>query len=326
MSRFFTHRGFLFFIGSCIGFGISFIVPHFKSSDTAALFTEQRELSSKYHLINPLLACGDDNFSHLSNQSVITLEQKARTLLAEQKNSGSLSDGAVYFRELNGGPWFGINEDTLFVPGSLLKVPLIMSIYAKAEDDPSVLNNKILFEGGAAPATEHYTSAEIKMGKMYSVEDLVKAVLIHSDNNAALLLVQLISQGELDASYEHLGIQIPKLGQDYTMAVRTYASFFRILFNATYLNREHSEQLLNFLSQATFDKGIVAGVPQGITVAHKFGERAYGEGSAVQLHDCGIVYKPTQPYLLCVMMRGNDFDVLAKNIQEVSKLVYSYAE
>jgi hypothetical protein len=41
-----------------------------------------------------------------------------------------------------------------------------------------------------------------------------------------------------------------------------------------------------------------------------------------QLHDCGIVYYPHKPYLLCVMTRGKSSDDNSKMIAEISKLVY----
>ncbi len=320
MTRWWLHLS----IGLLIGILGSYAVGSF-SSDSSTPFSEQRENTSGHTLINPLLACGDDNLSHLTNGSVIELEKKTQALIADQKSKGTLTEGALYFRQLNGGPWFGVNQETFFTPGSLLKVPLVISIYAKAEKDPNFLNKTILFEGGASGATEHFASEQIKPGKAYTVENLVRAVLIHSDNDAALLLSKLIDKEELQATYKDLGIEAPSFGRDYKMSVRTYASFFRILYNATYLNQQLSEHLLNLLTQTTFSQGIMAGVPVGTTVAHKFGERQYGDEGTVQLHDCGIVYKD-KPFLLCVMMRGKDYGMLANNIKEVSKLVYTLSE
>ncbi len=313
-------------IGIFFGVGIGYFLFRI-ASPGGELFLEQREFTSKYHYVNPLLACGDSNFSHLSNHAINVLEDKTKTLLSEQQSKGLLSEGSIYFRELSGGgSWFGINEDALFTPGSLLKVPLILSLYFKAESDPNILNKKVLYEGGRPPAKEHFFSKEIEKNAVYTVEDLVRAVIVHSDNNAALLLVQLLNQQDLDASYGNLGIKIPVAGEDYSMTVRTYASFFKILYNATYLNREHSEKILNLLSQTTFDKGLVSGVPSDTIVSHKFGERAYENNSTVQLHDCGIIYKPGRPFLLCVMMRGTDFDILAKNIADIARLVFNSSE
>jgi hypothetical protein len=41
-----------------------------------------------------------------------------------------------------------------------------------------------------------------------------------------------------------------------------------------------------------------------------------------ELHDCGIVYLPDNPYLLCVMTKGNDFAKMEKIIEEISRLSY----
>jgi hypothetical protein len=69
----------------------------------------------------------------------------------------------------------------------------------------------------------------------------------------------------------------------------------------------------------------VAGVPPEIVVSHKFGERHFeGDVEIEQLHDCGIVYKPNHPYMLCIMTRGHDVRTLAPVIAQISKMVYSH--
>ncbi len=72
---------------------------------------------------------------------------------------------------------------------------------------------------------------------------------------------------------------------------------------------------------------VVAGVPSTVDVAHKFGERTTlasdtESTETKQLHDCGIVYFPENPYLLCVMTRGTDFKVLEGIISDISRMVY----
>ena len=105
------------------------------------------------------------------------------------------------------------------------------------------------------------------------------------------------------------------------MTVKTYASFFRILYNGTYLTQRDSEHLLSLLSQSSFTQGLIAGLPTDMVVAHKFGEASLPDGTH-QLHDCGIVYKPNQPYLICVMTKGTNFNTLAGVISHISKTVY----
>ncbi|MCX6719655.1 MAG: serine hydrolase [Candidatus Staskawiczbacteria bacterium] len=58
------------------------------------------------------------------------------------------------------------------------------------------------------------------------------------------------------------------------------------------------------LSKTTFNDGLVAGVPKGTTVSHKFGMYATSKDENItdlELHDCGIIYYKTTPYLLCVV-------------------------
>ena len=106
------------------------------------------------------------------------------------------------------------------------------------------------------------------------------------------------------------------------MSVQTYESFFRILYNASYITREAYQWALDVLSKSEFKTGLVAGVPPEIKVSHKFGEKAESE-DAVQLHDCGIVYYPRHPYLLCVMSKGPNFELLDDVIANISQLTFA---
>ena len=305
------------------GIFVGLFIPTSKDGGFPTL-REEREYGENYTFISPLLSCGEGEFNHLGNDETIQLEEQLETFVEGLKSQKKVTDVGIYFRELNGGPWVGINFEAKFTPGSLLKVPLAMSVYQLSESDQGLLSKEIEYEGGTAIGEQHFTAPVVAPG-VYTVEELIEAMLTNSDNNAAALLAQIIGKQNLDYSYSHLGIETPETGNDYETSVRTYSSFFRILYNATYLDRTYSEKLLELLSKSVFTEGIVAGVPEGIKVAHKFGERAYTGEKLSQLHDCGIVYHPKQPYLLCVMMRGENIDTLAGAIRDVSRLVYTYA-
>lgn len=134
-----------------------------------------------------------------------------------------------------------------------------------------------------------------------------------------------ISENDLSRIYTDLGIEIPGIRNvDDFMSVKDYASFFRVLYNASYLNREMSEKALDLLSKTDFEDGIVKNLPRNIKVSQKFGERRIDDIS--QLHDCGIVYKSKNPYLICVMTRGRSIDDLKKVIQNLSFETYTSIE
>ena len=118
--------------------------------------------------------------------------------------------------------------------GLLLKVPLAMSVYLQAEQSPNLLKQNVFYAASFAPASEYFTAPTLAASSTYSVEQLIDAMIINSDNNAALLLTHIISTVSLDQSYSDLAVIVPQNDQ-YTMTVATYAGFFRVLYNATYL-------------------------------------------------------------------------------------------
>jgi beta-lactamase class A len=284
--------------------------------------------SNGYQFISPLLEC--DSGQNLYQGQTAALKEKLKKIIQETIDQNKISNVAVYFRDLRNGPWFGINEDTKFVPASLMKVPIMIAYYKLAETNPDILQKKIAV-GQLAPETfeqSYKPSQKIESGKTYSIDELIYYMIAFSDNDALTLLLQNIDQNFLLQSYTDLGIIIPGAKNlDDELTVKEYSSFFRILYNASYLNRTYSEQSLQMLSRSDFKNGIVAGLPENIQVAHKFGERFSipnqdQKPDEKQLHDCGIVYDPGHPYLVCIMSKGENFGELSKTIQDISRIIY----
>jgi hypothetical protein len=155
----------------------------------------------------------------------------------------------------------------------------------------------------------------------------------YSDNNAAELLINHLNMtnqdGTFDTLFKDMGINQIDLGNDF-ISIRAYALFFRILYNSTYLSRDMSEKALALLSQTDFSKGIEGGVPNNIEVSQKFGEFTQESTSGTlvkrELHNCGIVYYPGHPYLLCIMTKGKDFAPLEGVLSEISRKVFIFME
>jgi beta-lactamase class A len=279
-----------------------------------------------YKYINPILECNLS--SEISQKFLRPFENKIDDYIQTALASGDVSHVSVYFRDLNNGPWFGISENEDFHPSSLLKVTAMLAAYLRAEKDPAFLSKEIEYDGIDTEIDQYYASKEsIQKGHVYTVEELIEYMIKYSDNAAALSLAHILGTDKLIETYTDLGVDPPTV-QNQTgnfMSVKDYASFFRILYNASYLNREYSEKALDLLTKVDFSLGLVAGVPKDVPIAHKFGERPGNNSDEdSQLHDCGIVYLPGKPYLLCVMTRANkdSLDFGAKVIGDISKITY----
>lgn len=312
--------GAIFFIGLIFGRLLSVKSPVAVQAESAS---NEREGSYKkqWSFINPLLDCAE--LSNIPNQTINEMREKVFDFAEKQKTQG-VDEAAVYFRDLNNGPWFGIKEKEEFLPASLLKVPLMMNVFKQAMDDLSFLSRQFVWQGGSENNEYFKAENELENNQTYSINEAVSYMIRYSDNNATGVLGYAIDTSTLTVSYSDLGIAPPDKA-NYAISARTYASFFRILYNSTFLSKEYSEKALRLLSETDFNQGLVAGVPTGVKVAHKFGERQ-ADATTKQLHDCGIVYYPDKPYLLCVMTRGKDFDKLASFIAQVSKIVYDVVD
>lgn len=279
-----------------------------------------------YKFISPLLECeaGKDAYKLIGLNPV---QVGVNSFVEGEKEKGAIADAAIYFRDLNNGPWFGVNEHASFSPASLLKLPVMMAYFKKAEDDPALLSKKVKYEAKDVLLGQDFApTTSIVKGESYTISDLIERMMVYSDNAALTILEDNIEPAQIDEVTLDLGVET---ATDTTplnfMSVKGYAGLFRILYNASYLEKSYSEKALEIMSRSEFRNGIVAGVPKGIIVSHKFGERQL-DANSVQLHDCGIVYRPKSPYLLCIMTKGTDFGRLSQFISQTSRMVYEGIE
>ena len=316
-----------------LGFFVGLILSH-------SLFPEKVHPSlllreSGYEYINPLIDF--DNIDFIKTKEAKDLEKQLNNLVRREiQDNHNISHISIYYRDLNTGVWIGINEKEKFALASLTKVPLMIAHFKIAETNPEHLKTKYVYNFDREKYLwilddNRIPEYSLTEGESYTIDEYIKQLIVYSDNTALIFLTENETmQGEqVDKIYSDLGLTNPYYGEDENrITAREYSSLFRILYNATYLNKEMSSKALELLSQVTYDNGLAKGIPENIVLANKFGERIYEEenGDIEQLHDCGIIYHPTKPYVLCVMTRGNSQPVLADTISHISSIVYNVVD
>lgn len=246
------------------------------------------------------------------------------------QSAGDVNTVSLYVRLLNSGRWFEINPDERYTPASLLKPAVLIAYLHIAENTPGVLNTPLTF----AP-TKKATAAIIPpahpliAGRTYTVGEYLNQLIVASDNQALDVLRAHLTTAyptALAQTYEDLSLPTETDPQAHSITPRMYSRLFTLLYNATYLGRETSEAGISLLLASEYTQGLVAGVPTGTQVAHKFGERAIAKPDGTltdrEFHDCGIVYYPDHPYFICVMTKGEDFTQMQQAIATISKKTY----
>lgn len=280
------------------------------------------------YLINPLLEC--ELSTVWSNQKYIPFESETKKRIENEIMSKNKDIHlSLYFRNLRNGPWFGINEENDFAPASLMKLPVSLAYMKWSEYVPglnSVVFTWIVDHENAQNIIPEYSIVE---GKAYGMSELMKYSLIYSDNNANETLLRYLPKEIIYKVFTDLSLPIiDKLeaAKDDYISVREYASFFRILYNASYLSDINSSFLLEIMTQSAIKWWIRASIPDNIVVSHKFWERRLPNADnsyTSQFHDCGIVYYANYPYIICIMTKwGDDIPRLEKIIENTSSIIF----
>ena len=278
-----------------------------------------------FHFISPLLDVELPEGVNIHLEP-IPFKYKVKQFVQQQIDTKRVSAISVYFRDLADGPWFGINENVKFNPASMMKVPVMVAWLKRAETDPQILNRSFVFDGARdlTGMQDIKPRQSIAPGRKYTVDELLHFMMNYSDNNATSLLYETLSTKELNDVLDGMDVDNDPSDGNNAITVHGYSGFFRILYNAAFLNREMSEKALHLLSLQDFAQGISAGVPKGVPVAAKFGEETQGtHGEDKQLHEFGIVYHPSGPYILGVMTRGHDAAIQSEVVRDISKMVYT---
>jgi beta-lactamase class A len=259
----------------------------------------------------------------------LPLRQK---LVAEYTNNPDFNIG-LYFEYLPTGSNISVNNDMAMWPASLIKIPVAMAALKKVEKGDWKLENElvILDEDKDSSFGALYKQPT---GTPMTIDALLHATLVDSDNTAHFVLLRNLESSELEDVFSHLGLDdVLKTfknspnsqTEDNRMTAKTYSVFFRSLFNATYLSPENSERFLSYLTNSGHEYARM-GLPLGTTFAHKTGIR---EDEGVWA-DSGIVYVPRRPYLLTIMLQKRDpkstiteADAAAL-FKTISSEVYSY--
>jgi beta-lactamase class A len=287
--------------------------------NTMPVCTVQGARLKGFQFIKPLLYinsdCASPSLSHVKSAMENELERL--------RLNGQAVEAGVYLRHFETGEWTGVGENQLFHPGSLFKLPMLVSILKKAEKDPGLLDRQVLFQMPAEVQlpVQNYTSHTLESGKKYSIRDLLRYMVAYSDNKAQWLLSKQFPANMFDQVFTDFGISTHLEGDRMLKTTpQEYALFFRTLFNGSYLNFEHSEFALSLLSNCTFQEGFAAGLPKGIRTSRKFGE--WDDTQRFELHETGIIYLNNQTYLLSIMTRGASREALPPVLRQLSRVVY----
>lgn len=229
---------------------------------------------------------------------------------------------SIYFEYLFTGSSVRIDADMPdgVVAASLVKLPIVMNLYRAVELgrldlDQEVRIQEDWLDSGFGDLWKRGAGTTI------TLRQAAELALIQSDNTAVRVIQESVVPVMRDGEFALQVLDVEHVvGSDQRTKLRAkeYASVLKCLYLACFVNETHSQQILKDLTKTPFTDRLAAGIPDDVDVAHKIG--VYGEEAD---SDCGIVYEPNRPYLLCIMLAMPPAEA-HKHMATISKLVYDF--
>lgn len=305
-------------------FSISFNVRF-----VARSYSEKKERE----LLNQTLPYIFPFFRDMPHEDFVQIKKYYRATFQDLKDEVNMSiilpEGAkysFYFEALNSGAYIGTLEKEKFSPASLRKVPMLAALYKKFENNEVQRTDKVEI----LPDDVNTISGPLGnrgSGVVLTVDELINYTTYYSDNTAAAALLRVVGKESYTEAMFNMGLSYKTFietmdSPDTPLSAKEYSNVFRSLYYASWLTRISSNELLDKLTKTGFTDGLPAGVPSNILVSHK--TAFWIEKS--QHHDCGIIYYPNDPYILCIMVLGLDESSSNRVTAKISKIIYNYMD
>ncbi|HOX29891.1 MAG TPA: class A beta-lactamase-related serine hydrolase [Candidatus Paceibacterota bacterium] len=253
------------------------------------------------------------------------LREKVKAMVKEY-GQDSVS---VYIEYLNTGANISVNPELYVWPASLTKVPLAMAVVKKIEKNEWQFQNELVLMAGDAndkSGDGENPLFEYPVGTRFTIENLLKELLMNSDNTAYYILLRNLHQDDLKDVIQALGME-QLFTNEGRVSAKEYSRMLRSLYSASYLSRENSEQILEWLDASSFDDFLASEVSQEVIFPHKYGV----DDLSMSYSDSGIVYLPNRPYLISVMVQAdkngnskNEKEKAGAFMREISKEAYQF--
>ena len=259
---------------------------------------------------------------------------------ARIRASGAEAVG-VYARDLRRPDSLLVGALTRFHAASMMKVPVLIQVFRDVDagllrlDDSLPVTNDFASLVDGSPfhldaGDDSDSTLYARVGGKASLRELVELMITVSSNLATNDLIERVGAARAQATAVALGADSIRVlrGVEDDKAYRaglnntTTARDLGVLFAAIAQGRAASDSscraMLAVLARQRFNDAIPAGLPAGVTVAHKTG---WFTGTH---HDGGVVTAPDgRRYVLVVLTRGLvDTTASARLIGDIARLVH----
>jgi beta-lactamase class A len=250
-------------------------------------------------------------------------------------------DGVVgiYVKDLTTGEEIAIQADTLFPTASMIKVPIMLTIFDRIERGELAYQQELIYKDSLFYSDEDITG-EFKDSASVLLSEMVELSITNSDNTASLWLQELAGTGVAINNWlssqgfegTRMNSRTPDRRPDWEKygwgqtTPREMARLLEMIRTGTAISPAASEEMYRVLTRIYWNDTALSQIPPTVQAASKQGAVNASKSEVV------LVNAPSGDYLFCVITKNQtderwDYDNAgAELIREVSKRLWNAFE
>lgn len=190
-----------------------------------------------------------------------------------------------FFEDLKSGYIYGYNENVQMTAAGCMKLPIAVSLIKAEEDNKIDFLDKIKIDS----KDKVYGTGIIHEfnEREYTVFELLVAMLIQSDNTAANKIIEILGMENINNDIRNMGLKNTVLNRkttdernskdevENTTSAYDLAKIWKHLYDATFLNKENSQMLIDILTRQQIKNKLALYIPDDLKyeISSKTGDK-----------------------------------------------------
>ena len=252
------------------------------------------------------------------------LEELRSELLSISKSHAG-TYGVVVFDPYSG-ETASLNADQRFVAASLSKLYALLTLYRAASQSELSLDDKITMRSSDVWAYGTGVLAKYPnkypVGYTMTLRECARFMIKESDNTAELMLNRHLGEKRIEAELHRIGADSTRYWNPInTTTPNDILRVLKKVADPSYTSPQLSAEMLELMTNTSFEKRLPQPLPEGTRVSHKIGsyESTFSDAGIVFPQESGDI---GQEYYIVVFCEGAAQEEAIETIQDISLAAY----
>ena len=272
---------------------------------------------------NPDPGSGSEAATDTTGVETELTEEKVESLRSELKQIAQAYPATygVVVLDPSSGERMAMDADRRFLAASLNKLPVLMTLYRAAASGAVDLDDKISMQASDVQAYGTGVLQTYPVGHTMTLRECATLLIKESDNTAWKMLDRYLGRDYIRAELYRVGAHSTEYWLPNTTTPEDVSLMLEKISDPSYTTPELSAEMLDIMTNTSFEERLPQPLPEGTRVSHKIGY--YGSTFA----DAGIVFPEgardtRDSYLIVVITSDTSESSSRAATQEMSLTTY----